>query len=198
MSNNSEFAASSRRNRNRASRVQSESHDLPRSLHVQLHSLARQAMRRERSDHTLQPSALLNEAWIILQQQQNLDPARRAHYLAAAATTMRRVLIDHAKTKRWLNVEGRTTSSCRWTPPEKSPTRRRRESLPPIDLLALDEALRDLARLHERAARVVELRFFGGLTIRQAAEELGISLRTGQVDWQFAKAWLYRVLDDAG
>lgn len=165
------------------------------SLYVQLHEIAELAMRRERDDHTLQPSALLHEAWLRLRRQNNLDATKRSHYLAAAAETMRRVLVDHARRKhgraqggrmrQWVSLDAVLVEVVDQTTCLNGR----------IDVLALDEALERFTQHHPRAARIVELRFFGGLTSKQIADEVHISLRTVHSDWQFAKAWLYRELE---
>lgn len=165
---------------------------LPLSLYHDLYALAKREMRHERDSHSLQPTALLNEAWLRLAQQRNLTLNRRTRFLAAAANTMRRVLVDHARhklrQKRGGENHRRVALHSLTIQVERE---RARNSL---DVLAIDEALSRLAVLHARAARVVELRFFGGLTHPQIVDELGISPRTVSNDWQFAKAWLYREL----
>lgn len=157
---------------------------IPEGLYAELRRLAGQHLRRERSGHTLQPTALAHEAWMRLAGSQNLDrPADdRARFLAAASVTIRRVLVDHARSRatakrggRWARVEVEL--------PQASP-------VDPIDLLALDEALAELTALHPRQAQVVELRFFGGLSGDETAELLGVSPRTVDGDWRVARAWL--------
>lgn len=157
------------------------------SLLVELRRLASIAMANERVDHTLQPTALVNEAYVILQRQRNVDASERASFLAAAATTIRRILVDHARRR---DAAKRGGANAQRIPLHVSiPT-----DANDIDVLAIHDALESLARLSERAAQVVEMKFFGGMTGAEVAEQLGISLRTVNNDWDFAKAWLYREL----
>lgn len=169
--------------------------ELRNSLYDQLHEIAEMAMRRERDDHTLQPSALLHEAWLRLRRQENLDVAKRSHYLAAAAETMRRVLVDHARRKQRQMRGGRLRPPVSLDAVTVEVVDQAVGRNGPINVLALDEALTRLAQRHPRAARVVELRFFGGLSNKQIADDVQTSLRTVHSDWQFAKAWLYRELE---
>ena len=152
----------------------------------ELHGLAGRFLRREGVGHTLQPTALVNEAWLRLFGQRN-DYEGRQHFLAIAATVMRRVLADHARRgqadKRGGDWE-RTTWSGRDVAMDG----------PDLDVLALDVALDKLARLHERQARLVELRFFAGMTVEEAADELGVSRSTAEAEWRGARAWLRREL----
>jgi RNA polymerase sigma factor (TIGR02999 family) len=151
-----------------------------------LRELARAWMGRERPGHTLQPTALVHEAYLRLADAGTLGVDDRTGFQALAAVTMRRVLVDHARRR------GRAKRGGGW----------RRVGLAGLsadadgetDLLALDEALTRLGAEHERAARVVELRFFGGMGVEQAAAVLGVSARTIELDWQFARAWLLREL----
>ena len=158
-------------------------------VYDELRSLAGNLMRHERDGHTLQPTALANEAFIRLIDQHSIDWKNRAHFFALAAQTMRRVLVDHARARGAIKRGGD----------------RRRIALAEDaaigldqldDLLALDEALHKLARLSERQARVVELRFFGGLSIEETAEMIGVSPRTVKGDWRVSRAWLERELAD--
>jgi RNA polymerase sigma factor (TIGR02999 family) len=156
---------------------------IPEGLYEELRRLAGQHLRRERVGHTLQPTALVHEAWMRLAASTQLSADNgRARFLAAASVTIRRVLVDHARSRstakrggRWARVEVEL--------PETG-------SLDPVDLLALDEALAELAALHPRQARVVELRFFGGLSGDEAAELIDVSPRTVDADWRVARAWL--------
>jgi len=157
-------------------------------LYEELHRLARRSMRGERPDHTLQPTALVHEAYLRLVDQDRTDWKSRAHFMAIAARTIRRILVDHAR--------GAAT--------EKRGGGRECEPLsgvglelaaPDLDLLALEEALEQLGALHERQRDVVELRFFGGLEVQQVAEVLGVSETTVKEDWRLARAWLRRRLD---
>jgi len=149
-------------------------------LYDELHTLAERYMRRERADHTLQPTALVHEAYIRLI---GSDVAfrDRSHFLALAARTMRRVLLDHAR-KRGAAKRG---SNPRLTLTDVAIT-----AASSLDLIAVDAALERLALIEPRQAQVVELRFFGGLEIEEAAEALGVSAGTVKRDWRFARAWL--------
>jgi RNA polymerase sigma factor (TIGR02999 family) len=151
-------------------------------VYDELHRVAAGYMRRERPDHTLQATALVHEAYLRLVPQ-NVSWQSRDHFLAIAATQMRRILLDHARRKRAARREGE----------------RRKLSLDdaielalkePQDLVFLDEALTALAQEHERKARAVELRFFGGRTEEEISRILGISVETVRRDWKFSKAWL--------
>jgi len=163
------------------------------ALYEELKAIASQWMAHERSNHTLQTTGLLNEALIRLSTARKIeiDPAHRVSFFAAASTTMRRVLIDHARARRAdrrgggagresLNEDGGISV------PLQGPGGRET----PLDIVALDDLLSELQRRHARAARVVELRVFGGLSVPEAAVELEVSPRTVDGDWQFACAWL--------
>ena len=158
--------------------------DLDALLYGELRALAADFLRRERSDHTLQPTALVHEAWMRLSVQDESRWGSRAHFFALAAQAMRRVLIDHARRKRADKRGGgarRITLARDVTPPGDSSD---------VDLLALDDALDRLAELDARQARVVELRYFAGLTVDEVAEALGVSPRTVAGEWRLARAWL--------
>ena len=148
-------------------------------------------LRRERAGHTLQPTALVHEAYLRLLEQDRVVWQNRAHFLAIAASMMRRVLMDHGRRQK---ARKRGGSGTRVTLDEAfSPVAPRG-----LDLLALDEALTDLAALDEQQARIVELRAFGGLSVEETAEALGISLATVKRHWAFARAWLQHRLRAAG
>lgn len=164
------------------------SDQLIRLVYGELHDLAARYMRKERPDHTLQPTALVNEAYMKLVDQRNVSWQSRAHFFGIAAQAMRRILVDHARRRNASKREG----GQRVTLDEGVAASDGRS----LDLIALDEALQRLAALDERQSRVVELRFFGGLDIDQTAEALGISPATVKRDWMFAKAWLQRELDE--
>ena len=152
-----------------------------------LHSMARKQLRGERSGHTLNPTALVHEAYLKLIRQREVDWQNRAHFYAIAARAMRRILINHAKGKLARKRGGGQVAVT--FDEELAPATGRAE-----ELIALDEAL---GRLHERNARqaqVVEYRFFGGLTHEEIAHVLGISEPTVRRDWRFARAWLSRDL----
>lgn len=150
--------------------------------------LRRQAagyLRRERAGHTLQTTALVNEAYLRLVDQKHVRWQNRAHFFGIAAQLMRRILVDHARAKHRAKRGG---ADLRVTLDETMVVGRDRE----IDLVALDEALDRLAKLDPQQGRVVELRFFGGLNVEETAEVLRISPATVKRDWSVAKAWLYR------
>ena len=154
-------------------------------VYEELRRLAVTRMARERPGQTLQPTALVHEAWMRLGGDQQPAWKNRAHFFAAAAEAMRRILVEKARSRAsqkrggdWDRVE---LDSCEIAAP-----------MPPEELLALDEALTELGRLNPRHARLVELCFFVGLTQRGAAEALGISVATAERDWAFCRAWLHR------
>jgi RNA polymerase sigma factor (TIGR02999 family) len=157
-------------------------------VHEELHRLAQGYMRGERPDHTLQATALVNEAYLRLVEA-DVDWRDRAHFFAVAATTMRRILVDHARSKGRKKRAGALVSleESAVVAPDRD-----------AELLAIDEALTRLAGNDERAAKVVELHYFGGLTYDEIAEALGISAATVDRDLRFAKAWLYRELKAEG
>ena len=144
----------------------------------------------ERPDHTLQPTALVHEAYLKLVGQESVSWEGRSHFMALAAQAMRRILVDHARGR------GREKRGGDWQRIELEP-----EFAPgaeePRDLLALDGALQRLAEVSERQARVVELRFFGGLSTEVTAQVLGVSERTVVREWRFAKAWLTASLGES-
>jgi RNA polymerase sigma-70 factor, ECF subfamily len=153
------------------------------SVYDEMHLLAARYMRSERSDHTLQPTALVNEAYLRLFGEHRLEFEDRTHFFATAATIMRRVLIDHARqraaAKRACVME--KVEFCDVTAAVESRIE---------DILVLDDALNLLAELDSRQARVVELIYFGGLTEDEVAVVLGICVRTVKRDWRSARAWL--------
>ena len=157
--------------------------DLMPTLYAELREIARSCMRRERADHTLCATALVNEAYLKLADQ-TATTEGRAHFLSVAATAMRRILVDHARGRA---AGKRGQPADRLTLSGIDPTAAGGAS---IDVLALDDALHQLAKLHERQARVVELRFFAGLTAEESAEVLDVSLSTIEADWRMARAWL--------
>lgn len=144
-------------------------------------------MRREQDGHTLQPTELVDEAFVRLVGQRNASWQNRAHFYAVAAQTIRRILVDHARRRRRAKRDHGmrvTLDESIGQAPEQS-----------LDLIALDDALRQLDALSPRQARVVELRFFGGLEVDETAETLGISPATVKRDWTFARAFLLRSLE---
>ena len=159
-------------------------------VYEELRRLARDYLRRERGDHTLQPTALVHEAYLRLVDNSSVSWQSRAHFYGIAAKLMRRILVDHARAR---NAEKRGGLV------PKVPLDEARD-LPPAatnDLVALDGALEDLARTYPRKSEVVELKFFGGLDAAEIAEVLQVSRKTVLRDWQFAKLWLCRELAGA-
>ncbi len=158
----------------------------------ELRRLAGGMMRRERPDHTLQPTALVNEAALRMLGSEALASGRdRAYFFGAMATAMRRVLVDHARSK---NASRRGGGAY-----ERQPLNAVVESLErdaQIDLIALDDALKKLEQLSDRQAQVVALRFFGGMSVPQIADHLDIGVSTVEKDWRLARAWLHTQLGD--
>ncbi|MFH1418053.1 MAG: sigma-70 family RNA polymerase sigma factor [Planctomycetota bacterium] len=158
-------------------------------VYDELRALAESCLQRERPDHTLQATALVNEAYLRLIRQEDVEWQSRAHFFAVAAQAIRRILVDHARTHQRAKRGG---GRQRVRLDEDLAIRKERD----IDLVALDEAMERLARLNERQARIVELRFFGGLGLKEVAECLGVSPRTVDGDWSMARAWLRRELHE--
>jgi RNA polymerase sigma factor (TIGR02999 family) len=154
-------------------------------VYDELRRLARRCLRREPSGHTLQATALVNEAYLKLIQQSDVQWQNRAHFFAIAARLMRRILVDHARrhqaSKRGGMVHRLPLDEALDVPEAQE-----------VDLIALEEALIELARLDPEQCRIVELRFFGGLTVEEIAEVLGVSISTVKREWIMAKAWLFR------
>jgi RNA polymerase sigma factor (TIGR02999 family) len=157
-------------------------------VYNELHRLARQYMRRERPGHTLQTSALVNEAFIRLIDWKNVKWQDRSHFFAVSARLMRRILVDFARSRNYAKRGG----AARNVTLEEANVVSREKS---ADIVALNDALDSLARLNERQGRVVELRFFGGLELEEIAEVLEVSVGTVRRDWSLARAWLHRELD---
>jgi RNA polymerase sigma factor (TIGR02999 family) len=153
-------------------------------VHAELRRLAAIRMRRERPNDSLRPTELVHEAYLKLVRQDRVVWADRVHFLAVAATEMRRILVDRARRRKVRPAADQITLH-----PEKL----RLESRA-LEVVALDEVLRDLARLDPRQARIVELLFFGGLSIAETAEAVGVSEATVKRDWTTARAWLRREL----
>ncbi len=153
-------------------------------LYGELRRLAASYLRRERPDHTLQPTALVHEAYLRLVEQPEQNWQNRAHFLGVSAHVMRQILVDHARKRHAAKRGGR-----------EQPFTLDEALLPgtqrPEELVALDEALCRLETFDARQSRVVELRFFGGLTEEEISHILGISVRTIKRDWNVARAWLY-------
>ena len=156
-------------------------------VHRELHQIARRCMNRERAGHTLQATALVNEAFLRLVDVDRVDWQNRAHFLAVSARLMRRILVDFARAKKYKKRGG------------GSPQITFDENViggvePGRDLVALDDALDALAKVDERKAKVIELRYFGGLSVEETAEVLKVSPDTVMRDWRLSKSWLLREL----
>jgi RNA polymerase sigma-70 factor, ECF subfamily len=156
-------------------------------VYAELHRLAHHYISQERPGHTLQTSALVNEAYLRLVEQKNIDWQCRAHFYGIAARLMRQVLVDYARRRGYAKRGG---GARRVTLDEALAISDERTA----EVVALDEALEGLAKLDPRQSQVVELRFFGGLSIEETAEVLGISPGTVMADWTVAKAWLHRAI----
>jgi RNA polymerase sigma factor (TIGR02999 family) len=152
-------------------------------IHDELRKLAASYLRRERPDHTLQPTALVNEAFLKLVDQRAVKWQNRAHFFGIAAQAMRRILVDHARA----HASSKRGGAIRKVPLNDAAVMGR---VMDVDLLALDEALTRLAAMDPQQSRIVELRFFGGLTTEETAEVMHISLATIGREWRMAKAWL--------
>ncbi len=157
-------------------------------VYDELHRQAARFLRRERSDHTLQTTALIHEAYLKLVDQPEMNWESRTHFFAIAANTMRRILVDYARAK---NAEKRGGDYLKLPLEEADSVAGKEKS---IDLMALDEALTKLEKTDRRQARIVELRYFGDLTLEETAEALKISRTTVADDWAMARAWLHREL----
>ena len=160
-------------------------------VYQELKRIAGGQLRRERQGHTLQATALVHEAYMKLVDQRDVNWRNRSHFFALAAQAMRRILMDYAKSrgreKRGGGVHKTSLDEALIVAEDRSST-----------LVAIDEALTRLEELDQRQAKVVELRFFGGLSVEETAEALGISAPTVKREWAMAKAWLYRELSVAG
>ncbi len=157
-------------------------------LYEELRRLARYFLAAERSDHTLQPTALVHEAYLRLVDQRAVDWQNRAHFLGVAASMMRRILINHARAHQAAKREGYAQAVAL------------EDALgvftnPRIDLLALNHALEELGELDPQQGKVVELRYFGGLTIEETAEVMGISAATVKREWATARLWLLQQIE---
>jgi RNA polymerase sigma factor (TIGR02999 family) len=155
----------------------------------ELHRLAHHYMSRERAGHTLQTTAILNEAYLRLVENTQPPWQNRTHFVAATAQLMRRIMVDHARERHSFKRGGGalrvTLDEAAWVTETRSE-----------ELLALDEALGELAAQDPRKSQIVELRYFGGLTVEETAEFLKLSPRTVEREWTMAKAWLYRALTE--
>jgi len=182
--------------------MHSNAKDLMPLVYDELRRIAAGYVRGERPGQTLQATALVNEAFVRMAAERTRQFNGRTHFLAIAALSMRQILIQRARARRALKRGGapaRVTLSDERLPPEKiqpgfaaAGQDRHRD----IDVLALDEALQRLAALDSSLAHIVELRYFGGLTVEEAAEVVGVSPATVKRQWSMARAWLKRALDD--
>ena len=152
-------------------------------MYSQMHQMAERQLRRERADHTLNATALIHEAYVKLIGQEKVSWQNRAHFMSVAAMAMRRILINYAKSRR---AEKRGGGNAVATFNEEFHNRQAKAE----ELIDLDEALSNLAGFNERQAKVVEFSFFGGLTHKEIAEVLKVSVPTIHRDWRLAKAWL--------
>lgn len=158
-------------------------------VYSELRRLASNYLRRERAEHTLQPTALVNEAYLKLVHQKNAKWQNRAHFFGISAQLMRRILVDHARQHRAVKRGGSAQQRISITSVEKLAKQ------PEVDLLALNEALDELAKMDPQQSRIVEMKFFGGLSIEEIAEVLSIGHATVERDWKMARAWLRRQLE---
>ena len=156
-------------------------------VYEELHRLARHYMSGERLGHTLQTTELVDEAYVRLIDWKNVQWQNRAHFFGVAAQMMRRILVDAARSRHYAKRGG---EACRVSLSEAAKVSPERGE----DLIALDEALQSLAAIDPRKSRIVELRFFGGLSVDETAEVLKVSARTVIREWSLAQAWLYREL----
>ena len=158
-------------------------------VYDELHRRAAGYMRKERANHTLQPTALVHEAYLKLVQQRESNWKNRAHFLAVAAQLMRRILIDHARAR----LSAKRGGEAELVSLDEAFQFR---TDTPAGLLSVDDALTKLEKLDPRQGRIVEMRFYGGLTVDETAEVLSVSSRTVEREWTLARAWLYAQLKD--
>jgi RNA polymerase sigma factor (TIGR02999 family) len=158
-------------------------------VYNELRRLASNYLRRERASHTLQPTALVNEAYLKLVDQRNAKWQNRAHFFGISAQLMRRILVDHARQHQAVKRGGSKQERLSITSVEQVAKQ------PEVDLLALNEAMDELTLMDPQQAQIVELKFFGGLSIDETAEVLGISHATVERDWKMARAWLRQQLE---
>jgi RNA polymerase sigma factor (TIGR02999 family) len=161
-------------------------------VYAELRAVAGALLRGREGGQTLQPTALVHEAWLKLGSASELTVHDRAHFMAVAATAMRQILVDHARARSAAKRGG----GARRVPLEALDTPDRATA--PEEVLAMDECLQRLEALEPRQARVVEMRVFAGMTVPEAADALGVSTRTVELDWRMARAWLGRELSHAG
>lgn len=158
-------------------------------VYKELRRLAHHYMRRERAGHTLQTSALVNEAYIRLVDHKGMRWQNRAHFYGVAAQAMRRILVDHARSRNYAKRGG----SAQMVELDEAATVAQKQA---ADLVALDDALTGLEAFDPRKSQVVEMRYFGGMSVEETAEALGVSTVTVMRDWTSAKAWLLRAITD--
>jgi RNA polymerase sigma factor (TIGR02999 family) len=158
-------------------------------VYAELRRLASRYLRHERPGHTLQTTALVHEAYLKLVDQKNASWENRVQFFAAAAKVMRHILVDYARSRRAFKRGG---DYCRLSLDEAVISSKEKDP----DLLTLNEALNNLAAIDSQQSRVVELRVFGGLTVEETAEALGVSPRTVKREWSMAKAWLHKQIKD--
>ncbi|MBI2838287.1 MAG: sigma-70 family RNA polymerase sigma factor [Acidobacteria bacterium] len=156
---------------------------------AELRAVAARYLRRERQDHTLQPTALVNEAYLRLIDQKQVQWQNRAHFVGVAAQMMRRILVDYARNHN----RGKRGGGARKVSLDEAVVLSAERA---DDLVELDDALTALAAFDDRKSRVVEMRYFGGLSVKETAEVLQVSEMTVARDWKLAKAWLYTTLND--
>jgi RNA polymerase sigma factor (TIGR02999 family) len=156
-------------------------------VYGELRRISARQLRRERDDHTLQPTAIVHEAYLRLAGQKGLEWPSRAHFFAFAAHLIRRILVDHARNRNRAKRRGRSGSVSLADIPDLAQDKH-------PDLVALDEALSNLANVDARKAAIVEMKFFAGLTLEEIAGQLGISPETVSREWRRARAWLYAAL----
>jgi RNA polymerase sigma-70 factor (ECF subfamily) len=159
-------------------------------VYNELHRLARRYMKQERPGHSLQTTALVNEAYTRLVDYRRMQWQDRAHFFAVSAQVMRRILVDYARRHNWKRGAGMQHVSL----DQAAVIGADESTSSPLDFAALDDALNTLARIDPRKVQVVEMRFFGGLSVEETAEVLKISTVTVKRDWRAAKTWLYREL----
>jgi RNA polymerase sigma factor (TIGR02999 family) len=159
-------------------------------LYRELRRLAHAHLQRQRHDHTLQSTALVHEAYLKLMKLEDMDWQNRAHFFGMAAQVMRGILVDYARNR---SAAKRGGGACKLSLDEAIAQPQQRE----LKLVALDDALRDLAEIDPRQSRIVELRFLGGLSIEESSEVLGISVATTKREWASARTWLYRQMRGA-
>ncbi len=157
-------------------------------VYDELKGMAQRYIHRERAGHTLQPTALVHEVYVKLLERSNPNYQDRQHFMAIAARAMRQILIDHARAQRAAKRGG---GALKVTLDDRAATAQQ-----DIDLLVLDDTLAELEKLDPRKCRVVEMRFFGGMTNNETAEVLGVSPKTTEADWYMARAWLRRAMSD--